>query len=338
MPAPASAATEPIATIHRVRSVKISAAHDEHRAVVRDDRAGPDDVEHAARPCTAARRGGPAASASPATRVAVADRAAGEQRDADAGDEHERRREPRRQRARPRVEELGRPAVADARWARLVGRIRGSRGSSSRRRRSGRRRARRRGRAADVPRRGRSPAGSTSGRRVRAIRTRRRRSSSAAAARRLDRRLAGSGPPAGTKHIDVCMCGGSSRSSRGRSKWNGLRPSSSGGDAVGGAGADHHEVAVGRRSRRGGSRRARRRAPRRTSSTSALRWSADLSPCHSAVPSRMRYVVGRRRASAYARGVEVADPHRQRRVDDGEPARRSRRRDRRRCRRAAGGC
>ena len=44
----------------------------------------------------------------------------GEQRDADTGDEHERRREAGRQRAVPRVEQLGGPAVADTRVARFA--------------------------------------------------------------------------------------------------------------------------------------------------------------------------------------------------------------------------
>ncbi len=40
--------------------------------------------------------------------------------------------------------------------------------------------------------------------------------------------VVGHGSPSGTKHIETCMCGGSTSARRVRAKWNGLRPSARG--------------------------------------------------------------------------------------------------------------
>ena len=106
------------------------------------------------------------------------------------------------------------------------------------------------------------------------------------------------------------MCGGSSSVSRWRAKWNGLRPSVERLHAVGGAGADHHEAAVG-----GHGLLAVTGAFAGPHGSDVEHVGVEvqgrLSPCHSAVPhadaeAALRpavdeVVVGRTR--------EVADPH-----------------------------
>ena len=120
---------------------------DEHGAVVGEDRAGPDLVEQ--QPTAVEREA--AAGERPATcahEMWITGGATGEQRDTDAGDEHERRREAGRQRPDPRIEEAAGGIVVASR--RRAGS--GSRGSSSPRHRSRRRPGRRRDRAAGAAR------------------------------------------------------------------------------------------------------------------------------------------------------------------------------------------
>ena len=108
-PSAATALPAPMAMIDGRGQREDERGHEEHRAVERQDRPRPDLVVQLAE--------SPQQQSAPDQRPPacrdgsrVADRAAGEQRDADAGGEHERRREAGAERAGPRVE-LAAPEV-----------------------------------------------------------------------------------------------------------------------------------------------------------------------------------------------------------------------------------
>ena len=211
---------------------------DEHRAVVGDDGARPDDVEEQ----TGDVQEQPAPNESPAHRhdaLVVAGGRPGEQRHADTGDEDERGREPGRQRAGPRVEEFGRPSAADTLAIAIVEHevaVEVHHDDTDQRERADHVGA---GQPSphDVADRwqgafGQSHANSST--------------SVMVSGRCTSTRSPIAGPvcPAGTKHIETCMWGGSCRRQAGPIEVERAPAVGERGDTVGAAGADHHEVTV----------------------------------------------------------------------------------------------